>query len=314
MSDNRPLGATTLGSPSRGPAGRCVACGRPIASALPRCLYCGATLPENAPPPAELPDSGADRVVLVVDTTAGERVLVEALGLSLAEAALRSRRGRHQLHRILSANEAESEARRLAERGVIVILLAEAEVRQASHPRTARGGDLETGTFWLASRAQTVRLDAAEVLTIVWGPIRRELARRDPGPLRTQRLAPGGRLQEGEVFHVHVRSDPRPLEIEPSSFEFSEARGGLESSRLRIQRALEALVPGVPIDRSFGTEVPALGVSQESAPEPSSTLDGLRAKTDPHSSQRPTVVALDNLAQFRFHSAWRGLLARRLAG
>ena len=285
-----------------------------MASSLPRCLYCGATLPEGAQRQVEEPDSASDRVVLVVDTTAGAGVLGEALGLSPAEAALRTRRGRHQLHRILAAGEAETEARRLAERGVAAILLPEDEVRQASRPRIARGGDPESGSLWLAERGETVRLEAGEVLTVLWGPIRCELARRDPGPLRTQRLAPRGRIHEREVYHVHVRTDLRPLEIEPAAFEFSQGLGGLESSRLRVQRALEALAPGIPIDRSFGVEAPALGVSPESAPEPPSALDDLRAKSDPHAPQRPTAVALDNLEQFRFHSAWRGVLVRRLAG
>jgi hypothetical protein len=315
MSDAPPTRAPAT-EPPQGPI-RCGACGRAIAAALPHCLYCGAALPERPAPPVETPDAEADTgaMLVVIDTTAGERALVAALGLSAAEAGVRCRRGRYQLYRILPGDEAEFEAQSLGHHGIASLLLPEIEVRRASRPLVARGGDPQAGLFWLESRSQTARVEPGEALALLWGSIRREQPRQYTGPMRDQRRAAGGSVQEEDFYHVHRRSDARPLEITPSAFEFSGAQGALESSVLRVQRALETLAPGMAIDRSFAAEAPALGVSAGPAAGGVTAFgDALRSQPSVRAQNRPSGAPLDNLAQFRFYSAWRGLLARRLPG
>src|SRR5512136_236617 len=114
----------------------CPSCGRPAGIARATCLYCGAPAPvgldaEAAPPAvtAETP-AGGDRWLLVLDLAdASEDALGRALGRPSYEVRLLVRRGGFHLHRVLDADEAEAESRRLAACGLGTLLVPEVEAR-----------------------------------------------------------------------------------------------------------------------------------------------------------------------------------------
>jgi hypothetical protein len=68
---------------------------------------------------------------------------------------------------------------------------------------------------------------------------------------------------------------------------------------------LKALAAHVPVDDDFRRLPPALG-PEEVAPGALGMVEALRP---PRADGAPLV--LDNLAQFRFYSAWRAIVERR---
>src|SRR5687767_4412843 len=145
----------------------CPRCKRPVAVARAQCLYCGAALPAEAVEQAaiaraevesapSLREGGAavpgaeravsDRRLVVLHLSGADAPAVAtALSLSAYEAGQRTRRGGDQLHRVLPAAEAETEAARLRAAGLGVTLLAEADVLAAADPLVAAGGSEEDG-------------------------------------------------------------------------------------------------------------------------------------------------------------------------
>src|SRR5688572_25720885 len=118
--------------------GRCPQCGRPVAMARPRCVYCGTDLPaaeveaataaREALTPAAAPEVA--RALIIVDLRAAppDRV-ARALGVSTYEAAQRSRRGGHHLHRIVPLSESAHHAETVTAGGLGVLVVPEADVR-----------------------------------------------------------------------------------------------------------------------------------------------------------------------------------------
>jgi hypothetical protein len=102
--------------------------------------------------------------------------------------------------------------------------------------------------------------------------------------------------------HLHRRQDPRPVELDPADFDFGPG-GAPSGAQLQIASWIDRLFPGVPRDDSFRVVIPALAPAVLSPAGVTAAL----ARTG-----REARVILDNLAQFRFHSAWRGA-ARRMA-
>jgi len=292
----------------------CPACRRPIAVMGARCVYCGADLPERSggTPPHETPRAQPNRVVLIVDTSAGEEALATALGRRVAEMEARGRRRRYLLHRILPATEARAEVARLTAQGVSTIALSESAVREASRPLLATAGEPANGLFNLELGGGTRRLASDEVLLVVWGPIRREPLSEETHSMRSLKRAPASRVTEGDLCHVHAKSSLRPLELDPSSFAFTETSVRLESTLLRLRAAIAALAGAAEIDRDFVREAPALGASDSL--HHTSLADALAMKRSVAEERRRPLAFLDNVAQFRFYSAWRGTLARHLAG
>jgi hypothetical protein len=292
--------------------GRCPRCRRPIAIAGPRCLYCGGPLSSVAAPRAvEQAVAGPERTVLVIDTTPGAAALAAALDLTVAEARFRVQRGRLMLYRILAIREAEAEAARLSHHGLAVYCLPEGEVRAGAQPLVARGGDPAGGSFVIGPERAVERVAAGDVLLVVWGPIRRETVEPERGPLRSQRRPSASPVQDAELYHLHVRGRQQPIEIDPWGFRFSENRGRVESSQLRMRTAIEALAGAARIDRSFRHEPPALAPSGGA---PDSALEGIEnlfQGSRAAGRKGRTTSLLDNVGQFRFHSSWLGAVARR---
>jgi hypothetical protein len=278
-----------------------------------RCIYCGALLPEA---PAASSARGAaiapvDRVVVVVDMSADAHALADALGRSDRELEALRRRRRYLLHRILPEAEAAADVARLRALGVDTIALSESVVRAAAQPLRAIGGNPEAGVFTLDGEKETRQVAADDVLLVVWGPIRREPLSETARTMRDLRRIPAKRAVESDLYHVHTRSSLRPLELDPDAFTFTETRGSGASTLLRVRAAIAGLAAAAEVDRGFAQEAPALGVS--SGPPRTSFAEAFGARRSAGGQRKPAMF-LDNVAQFRLYSAWRGIVARRLAG
>lgn len=300
----------------------CPHCARPVAAAQPRCVYCGGELPAEAVEAAAAaraaleaewareatsniaglpaaPDTTAPRVLLVLETArTDEAVLARALALSPFEASQRRRRGGPDLHRILPPAPAAEEAARLRAEGLDVLEIAEDDVRRAEPVLAARGA-AEQDALVLDGDGGPLRLAEADLLVIVRGVITREY-QTTPEARHRRRLAT---LDPGYRVHLHRRQDPRPVELDPAGFDFGPG-GAPSGAQLQIASWIDRLFPGVPRDDSFRVVIPALAPA---APSPAGATAALAR------DGRAARVILDNLAQFRFHSAWRGA-ARRRAG
>lgn len=307
--------------------GTCPRCARPVAAAQPRCVYCGGELPAEAlqaaaaaraaleaqwaregetstgtPATGGAPDTPTTpRVLLVLEiASADEGALARALSLSAFETGLRRRRGGPDLHRILPAPQAAEEAARLRAQGLEVLEIAEAEVRRAE-PVTITRGTAETGALALEGDEGPLRVAEADLFLIVRGVITREYQSR-PEARRQRRLAT---LDPGYRVHLHRRGDARPVELDPATLDFGPG-GAPSGAQLQVTSWIDRLFPGVPRDDSFRVVIPALAPA---APIAGGNAAAAAAALAPPGRERRAV--LDNLAQFRFHSAWRGA-ARRL--
>lgn len=287
----------------------CPACRRPVATARPRCLYCGAALPEGAAPPeareAAPTPAGEARTLVVLDLDGTDAArLAAALGLAPFEAAQLARRGGLDLWRSLPADAADAELARLAAAGVKAAALSESGVRQASRPPVAIGGRMEGGSFVARCAGATFRIEDAGVLLIVQGEITREY-----GAVPAARRARAAGLDPGCRIHVHLRESAGPLEIDPGNFDFGDALLG-RSSLLTLLGWLASAAPSAQVDHGFRRQAPALAPAEADLSGPAAAA---RLLSRPPSSSRKGAEApiLDNLAQFRFYSAWRGAAERR---
>jgi hypothetical protein len=299
----------------------CPRCARPVAAAQARCVYCGAELPPEAvaaaqaaraaleaewagsggTPAAAGPD-GPARVLLVLDLDAAdEGALARGLSLSAFEAGQRRRRGGADLHRILPVEAAQEEARRLRAEGLEVLEIAEDEVRRAE-PWLATGGSAAADLLTLHGEGGPLPVREDDVLLVVRGTIAREYQTAGAATrrLRLASLDPGYRV------HLHRRADPRPVEIDPGAFDFGPG-GAPSGAQLQIAGWLDQLFPRAPRDDSFRLVIPAL------APATPAAGAGAAADALVAGGKRDARPVLDNLGQFRFHSAWRAAAHRRRA-
>jgi hypothetical protein len=299
-------------------AATCPRCARPVAAVQPRCVYCGAELPaeaveaaaaaraaleadwarEAAAEAGPAAETGVPRVLLVLEVAgADEAVLARALSLSPFEAVQRRRRGGPDLHRILPAAEAAAEAARLRAEGLEVLEIAEDEVRRAE-PVIVTRGTAEADGLALEGEAGPLRLVEADLFLVVRGVITREY-QSTPAARRQRRRAT---LDPGYRVHLHRRGDTRPVELDPGAFDFGPG-GAPSGAQLQITGWIDRLFPGVLRDDSFRVVIPALAPA---APPPAGAAMPLARAPGP--AKR---AVLDNLAQFRFHSAWRAAARRR---
>lgn len=295
----------------------CAACGRPVAMARPRCLYCGAALdaaavaaaeearaavesstavprPAAGPAAAEAEPAPSDRVLVIVETSGAPEVLASALSLSLYDARQRAVRGGIVVHRVADAATAAAEAARLRAAGLAATEVPEEEVRRRSQARVAIKGSPEGGRLRLATADEVVDLAPGDVFLVVKGPIAREYPPSDA--VKRVRLAG---LEPGYRFHLHRRGDERPLELDPANFEFGRAAAG--SSILTLAGWVEGLRAPAQ-DDTFRNATPAMAPA---APEPGAT------STASALGGRPATPIHDNLAQFRRHSACHAAVAER---
>lgn len=309
---------------------QCPACARPVAVSRPTCLYCGAALPAEAVAQADaaraaldaagamssalrgMPPAPADseqaeearaRAVVVVETTRADAdALGRVLGLSAYEAGQRVRRGGWQLLRVgLPAGNEELAALRAT--GAQAANLSHDDVSAAQRPEIVAGGTYADDRLELRTLEGRVALVPGALLLVVRGPIvRRAQAGNDA------RLRVAGHAEPGLRLHLHRRNDPRPLELDPLAFEFGATGAPDGAGVLTLARWVDAVAAGAPIDEGFRHVTPALGPAQPEAYAGAAALDALRASRQRGQNAQ---AMLDNVAQFRFYSAWRALAERR---
>jgi hypothetical protein len=137
-----------------------------------------------------------------------------------------------------------------------------------------------------------------DVALIVSASIRREKV-KEAGSLKK---TPDVRLEDAVLIHLHLRGETRPLELDPRRAVFEGQ--GLASAHMRTLDFVRRLAATVPHDEGFRNVVPALAPGVD----PLSELSGLT--TPPKTSAKEAkLIVLDNVAQFREYSAWRGALA-----
>jgi hypothetical protein len=288
----------------------CPSCRRPVALARATCLYCGAPLPPGlvsaapAPAPAATAEAGAAvaRVVVVLDL-AGARpeALARALDLPPYEQGLLARRGGLQLHRVLETAAAEDEAERLRAHGLTVVLVPEAEARVA--PLRAVGGERSEGVLALRTEEGPLTLGRGGVGLVVRGAIAREYQTSEK-----RRRIDTARLEPGYRVHLHRRSEPRPVEIDASSFEFGFAVTG--SARLELDAWVGEVAPEA-VDDGFRLLPPALGPAGREPAGAIAAVGSLRIVPAGRGGQGDAPGVLDNVEQFRFYSGWRAAVERR---
>ena len=252
----------------------------------------------SAPPPPP------ERHIVVLDLGEGTPpALVSALGVSAFEAAQRLRRGGYQLHRIAGPEAAREEAERLLAAGLRAWVVPENDARAAASPELAVGAQWDGGALILRTveGAREMRPDA--LLLVVRGPIARALEQAQSLFKRVRLAGPA----EGHRIHLHLRSDARPVEIDPDDLELgaAAAEGPALTTLLGWVRALAARAP---IDEGFRFLTPALGPAQPPLPGAAQALDPAR------SGKKPRPAAFDNVAQFRFYSGWRAAVERVARG
>jgi hypothetical protein len=292
----------------------CPGCGRAAASSRPSCLYCGAPLPGAAtgalaaPVPPPPPAPAADRAVLVLDLRGVDADrLAAALGLAPYDARQRATLGGFQMHRALPEREAEAEAARLTAAGLVAIVVPPAEAAERARPVLVHGGGPQPEALALQTAEGPVRVGGSDVFLVVRGPITREY---QPGSeVRRVRTAT---LEGGHRLHLHRRSSPRPLEVDPLAFDFGEEALTSLSSLLTVLEWIAALAPDAPNDDGFRRLTPALAPSAAPAGgrlAAASVLDATRA-AGPRDGPQP----LDHVGQFRAYSAWRAAVELRGRG
>jgi len=289
----------------------CPGCGRPIAVARATCLYCGAALSSATVAAVEKSRAaalGADpapreaRALVVVRLEGADaHALESAFGLSAYEASQWARRGGYHLHRAAAPADAAADRERLHGHGIAAFALDEAAVRADADPAPALGGAFDGAALDLRTPAGRVRLAAGDLLLLVKGPIAREHAARDDRLkfVRTATLEPGFR------FHLHRAAEGRPIEIDPAACEVGGARSA-ESALLEIAGWMARLAETVPVDDGFRRLPPAL------APVAPAATGLARADDTLRKAAGREADILDNLAQFRLYSAWRGAVERLL--
>jgi len=224
--------------------------------------------------------------------------LADAFELPAAETAQWVRRGGFRLTTATaSPSEATREAERLASLGLRAIALDGARVGEARAPFEARGTRFGGGLLHVRHAAGSFEIGAADVVLLVKGPIRREY--QTSTERRRFRLAT---LEQGYLFHLHLAREVRPVELDPHAIEF-DADEEPGSSLLRVSGWIRQLSQDRPVEDGFRFLPPALGLE-----EPSSGPLKLAAALG--GSSDAAALVLDNVGQFRFFSAWRGLVER----
>jgi hypothetical protein len=288
----------------------CPSCDRPVAVRRTTCLYCGAEIGEDAASatrtnePEQTQPPGPARALLVADLTGvGASALAEATGWVALEADQRVRRGGWNLLHVEESSAALARAERYARFGLAPLVLDEAQVRRAARPWRAAVVGWKTDVLELRSNHETLRISRADLLLVVRGAIHREYQAR----ATTRHSFRTATLEQGVHFHLHRHGEATPIELAPGELEF-DGVVGTGSSLLRIGSWMQRLAEDCEVDENFRFLPPALGPFVPEAQE-----NALAAVTSLHSAREKIseqAVILDNLAQFRFYSAWRGIAER----
>jgi hypothetical protein len=146
-----------------------------------------------------------------------------------------------------------------------------------------------------------LRVGADDLLLVVKGPIARE--RQAGSEVRRVRSAlpePGFRI------HLHRRSELPPVELDPEVFAFGPGAHG--SALLQLNEWVASLARSRPVDEGFRHLPPALGPAEAA---PGGAAGVVRALESGAARAQKGPLLLDNVAQFRFYSAWRATVEHR---
>lgn len=292
------------------------------------CVYCGAALSAQILEEANL---AAERVLkskslahleaaakghsgnqppkryLVADTSCtSAQILAQAASVSPWEARQWQAASRYRLLRITSEAEGSSLEARLEEMGVPCFSIPERIVAPARSPIPIESVDRASSPLQCSLRhseesapAQAALLED-EVALVISASIKRERVREQQASRRTRAET---RLEDILVVHIHLKAETRPLEIDPRRTGFEG--GGLASAHMGTLELVRRLSTTAAHDTSFRNAVPALSPAEDT----SSDFAGLKKPIKP-GAKEPKVVVLDNLAQFREYSAWRGAVEK----
>lgn len=299
----------------------CPACARPIATARPKCLYCGAPLSEETIQSATL---AAERVqrgqglsnleaaakgigvhsarrYVVVDTAAvASEVLADACSVSVWEARQWQAASRFRLVKVSSEPPDGPLESGLRAKGLTPLIVPEEKVLRSRNPVLLESIDAAASPPQCSSRdapeSPLTRTDLKEqdLLLIVSASIKREKVKTQDTRVPTEK-----RLDDALLVHLHLRGADRPFEIDPLRTTYEGT--GVASAYIRTLELARRLSSLAPHDESFRNVVPALSPGLD----PSSELKALASSTR-KKAKEPKIVILDNVAQFREYSAWRG--------
>lgn len=308
----------------------CPACARPIAMARATCVYCGAALPQDGLEEAQRAArkvlqsknlAGLEAVTqgfgreqpprryVVIDTaSAPVELIAEACSVSVWEARQWQAASRYRLLKV-SAEPADGPLESgLAQRGLDPLVVPEATVARSRNPVLLESidplADPPQCTFRDDPEGSPSRrgLREGDLTLIVSAPIKRERV-KDTAPSRARAET---RIEDAWLVHLHLRGEARPWEIDPLKTAYEGA--GLSSAYLRTLELVRRLSTLAPHDEAFRNIVPALSPGLD----PRRDLEGL-APAAKKKDREQRVVVLDNVAQFREYSAWRGALQALLA-
>ncbi len=294
------------------------------------CLYCGAALSTETLEEATLaarrvlqtkslahleaaakglgPDQPRRRYLVIDTTTASVELLAEACSVSAWEARQWQAASRYRLVRVSSEPEDGPLESALKSRGLDLLVVGEETVARSRNPILLESVDVSATPVQCTLRHEAEgppsrqELSERDVALIVSASIKRERV-RDPTSLRARTNT---RLEDAWLVHLHLRSETRPWEIDPRRTGYKGA--GLASAHMCTLELVRRLSAAAPHDEAFKNIVPALSPGVDDSAE----AIGLKRAPKP-TGKEPKPVVLDNLAQFREYSAWRGAMeiARR---
>ncbi len=303
----------------------CPACARPIAMARANCVYCGAALSAEGLQAAALAaqrilqtrslanleavakasarDHPPRRYVVIDTSVAGVETIADACGISAWEARQWQAASRYRLIRVSNEPADGPLESGLKAKGLRVLIVPDETVVRSRNPIPLESIDP------FADPAQcTVREDPEapplrkalrehDLALIVSASIKRERVMD-----QTSRRTPADtRLEDAWLVHLHLKGEARPWEIDPLRTAYEGA--GLASAYMRTLELVRRLQAFAPHDEAFKNVVPALSPGTD-------PLKGLEsfASAPRKKGKDPKVVVLDNVAQFREYSAWRGAI------
>jgi hypothetical protein len=244
-----------------------------------------------------------------MDTNAvSVEILAEACSVSAWEARQWQTASRYRLVRVSSEPENGPLESGLKDKGLNLLVVPEETVARSRNPILLESIDISATpiqcTFREDAEGPSSRRELSEpdVALIVSASIKRERVRDQI----SRRTRPDTRLEDAWLVHLHLKSEARPWEIDPRRIGYKGA--GLASAHMRTLELVRRLSVNAPHDEAFRNIVPALSPGVDD----SSEAIGLKTSGRP-TGKEPKPVVLDNLAQFREYSAWRGAIeiARR---
>jgi hypothetical protein len=294
------------------------------------CLYCGAPISEETlaaaamaarrvqqtPILAQLQtaakglgrETGSRRYVVIDTSAVTAEAVAAACSVSIWEARQWRAAAGFRLVKVSAEPMDGPLERGLRDQGVSFFVIPEDRVARSRIPVPLESIDFSRIPAHCSLRpdpdTEPVRRDLPEsdLALIVSASIKRERVKEQTSPKKSA----DARLEDAWVVHLHLKGEARPWEVDPRRTSYAGV--GLASAHMNTQELVRRLSATVSHDETFKNMVPALSPGVD----PVGDLVALKTATRTAAKQ-PMRVVLDNLAQFREYSAWRGAIeeARR---